>query len=48
MQPNSNTDFSPAHLTAEQIQRIKNLESELRNQANENIVLIAYESENKG
>lgn len=46
MQPNPNIDFSLADLTAEQLQRIKDLESELRNQVNENIVLIAYESDN--
>jgi len=43
MQPNRNTDFSPADLTTEQLQRIKDLENELRSQVNENIVLIAYE-----
>ncbi|WP_216773424.1 hypothetical protein [Metabacillus halosaccharovorans] len=35
--------FPVAHLDSDQLQKILTLETELRNETNENIVLIAYD-----
>ncbi|MCM3585320.1 hypothetical protein M3182_06125 [Mesobacillus maritimus] len=40
-------DFPVANLQAAQLDKIQQLEKELRNETNENIVLIAYDEEDQ-
>lgn len=39
-------DYSPAHLTENLIDEIKDFESKLRTDSNKEVVIIAYEKEN--
>ena len=45
---NLDKDFPVANLDESQLEKIESLESELRRQTNENIVLIAYDEKNEG
>ena len=40
-------DFPVANLQAAQLDKVQQLEKELRNETNENIVLIAYDEEDQ-
>ncbi|SEN37706.1 hypothetical protein SAMN05192533_11244 [Mesobacillus persicus] len=44
---NLDKDFPVANLDESQLEQIESLESELRKQTNENIVLIAYDEKNE-